>query len=142
MKIKLIEQELEIPSNLKINPKATEEEIKDVWRVMKRNENKITDDGTINIHNRLLLMNMGLKCIPFYFNEVKGNFYCFSNKLTSLEGCPEEVGRNFACSDNQLYTLKYCPKVVKGGFDCRYNIVKFTKKYVRKHCKVGGGVIL
>ena len=138
MKIKLIESELEIPSNIKINPKATGDEIRAVWRTKLSNLCKITDDGTVNIPSSLFLNNMGLKCIPFYFNEVSGVFDCSDNNLTSLEGSPKVVSGGFYCYNNKLYSLKDGPKEVEGWFNCRYNMVKFTEEYVRKHCKVGG----
>ena len=48
---------------------------------------------------------------------INGSFYCYDNKLTSLEGSPE---------------------IVKGNFTCSRNKKKFTKDEVKKHCKVKG----
>ena len=33
-------------------------------------------------------------------------FYCFENKLASLEGCPKEVGVSFVCGDNPLESFE------------------------------------
>lgn len=52
---------------------------------------------------------------------IKGNFYCDHNQLTSLKGCPKEVGGNFDCSHNKLTSLKGCPMEVGGGLDCSRN---------------------
>jgi hypothetical protein len=51
----------------------------------------------------------------------EGNFYCYSNQLTSLEGSPKEVGGSFYCSGNQLTSLKGSPKEVGWNFYCYRN---------------------
>lgn len=54
--------------------------------------------------------------------EVGGNFVCFDNhNLESLVGCPEKVGGNFKCSSNSLTSLVGCPSVINGNFICRKN---------------------
>ena len=53
--------------------------------------------------------------------EVGGNFYCHYNNLTSLEGCPKEVNGNFNCSNNNLTSLKFGPEKVNGNFNCSHN---------------------
>ena len=58
---------------------------------------------------------------------IKGDFSCSYNQLTSLEGCPKEVGGGFDCSVNQLTSLKGCPKEVGGDFYCYYNSKKLLK---------------
>ena len=52
---------------------------------------------------------------------VKGNFDCFDNELTSLEGAPKEVGGNFSCFGNRLTSLEGAPKTVGGYFSCSCN---------------------
>jgi hypothetical protein len=49
--------------------------------------------------------------IPLNFNIVEGCFNCSYNNLTTLEGCPNEIGW-FDCSHNNLYKLKGCPKKI------------------------------
>ena len=45
--------------------------------------------------------------------EVKGNFHCHSNQLTSLEHGPKIVDGFFSCSDNpNLTSLRNCPRKV------------------------------
>ena len=34
--------------------------------------------------------------------EIRDDFICVFNKLTSLEGCPENVGGDFKCSGNKI----------------------------------------
>jgi hypothetical protein len=52
---------------------------------------------------------------------VKGYFYCSNNKLQSLQYCPQIVKGDFYCSDNKLQSLQYCPQVVKGNLNCYNN---------------------
>ena len=37
--------------------------------------------------------------------------YCYSNQLTTLEGCPSSV-KELYCYNNQLTTLEGCPQSV------------------------------
>ena len=55
------------------------------------------------------------------FGVVKGDFNCKDNKLTSLEGSPQEVGGDFDCSYNKLTSLAAAPQEVKGNFFCYNN---------------------
>ena len=79
---------------------------------------------------------MNLTTIPVKFGKVSGRFWCSNNKLTSLEGCPVEVGGWFDCSKNKLISLKGAPKEVGGWFDCTNNKVKFTKDDIIAVCNV------
>jgi len=72
--------------------------------------------------------------------EVGGYFWCDHNQLTSLKGAPKEVGGNFYCYNNKLTSLEGAPREVKGNFICSKNKNKFTEEDVRKACQVGGNV--
>jgi hypothetical protein len=77
-------------------------------------------DGLINTDNVILIKKV--KKLPVQFGHVDGNFSCSNNQLTSLAGCPNEVGGYFDCSNNQLISLEGAPKSVSGGyFDCHDN---------------------
>jgi hypothetical protein len=52
---------------------------------------------------------------------VGGDFHCFNNKLTSLEGAPKSVGGIFNCSYNQFTSLVGAPQSVGGDFYCSLN---------------------
>ena len=52
---------------------------------------------------------------------MRGKFDCKSNKLTSLEGVPKEVGGDFDCERNKIESLKGAPKEVGGWFACSFN---------------------
>jgi len=102
----------------------------------------INPDESIDVDGNVDLSSRGLKRIPLKFRNVRGNFYCNYNQLTSLEGCPQSVsgafscssnkltsleggpqsvGGHFFCSDNQLTSLEGCPQSVGGHFYCNYN---------------------
>ena len=53
--------------------------------------------------------------------DVGGTFDCSGNKLTSLEGAPEQVGENFICYSNKLTSLEGAPKKIDGNFSCSDN---------------------
>ena len=53
--------------------------------------------------------------------EVGEDFDCYNNQLTSLEGVPKVVGKSFNCYNNRLTSLEGAPQEVGGGFRCEYN---------------------
>ena len=55
------------------------------------------------------------------FGEVGGDFECYRNSLTSLDGAPQKVGGGFFCYSNKLTSLKGSPQSVDGDFDCSHN---------------------
>jgi len=74
------------------------------------------------------------------FKRVGGSFDCGDNKLTSLQGAPQEVGEDFSCSYNKLTSLEGAPQEVGGDFHCSDNAVQFTEDDVREVCKVKGKI--
>ena len=115
----------------------------------------------VNVKGDVDLSNLHLKELPITFGKVGGGFDCSYNKLVSLKGCPSKVGRYFDCSSNKLVSLKGCPKEVRGfvecswneleslegcpskvdgDFDCSNNKKEFTKKDVKRYCKVHGKI--
>jgi hypothetical protein len=81
----------------------------------------INADGTIDVHEDVILLNQKLAFIPLQFNKVSGSFNCSYNKITSLVGCPVEVSGNFICSGNYLTSLEHCPVTVGSSFYCYDN---------------------
>ena len=74
------------------------------------------------IESNLNLSNIGLTELPDLSEVVvKGNFACYGNKLTSLEGAPKEVGGGFYCYENELTSLEGAPQKVGGCFGCENN---------------------
>jgi len=89
--------------------------------LVKRNGWKKNDDGSYDVDGDVDLSEQDLKRLPVQFGKVSGNFWCYENQLTTLEGVPREVGGNFWCIYNQLTTLEGAPREVGGSFDCSYN---------------------
>jgi hypothetical protein len=81
----------------------------------------INEDGSIDVNGNVDLSEKGLDKLPIKFRNVTGNFYCYSNNLTSLEGCPKLIFGDFICSYNNLTSLEGGPKSVGGFFDCYNN---------------------
>lgn len=76
----------------------------------------INNDLTVDVNGDVHLSKCKLKTLPIVFNKVFGGFYCYENELTSLNGCPREVGGEFDCEDNNLTSLDWCPDCIHGGF--------------------------
>ena len=64
------------------------------------------------------------------FRKVRGDFSCSNLGLTTLEGCPEEVGDQFDCSYNKLHNLIGAPKVVMGDFICENNQLCLNRRFM------------
>jgi len=64
--------------------------------------------------------------------EISGSFSCASNKLTTLEGCPKNVGEDFLCFNNLLTSMEGCPEKVGGDFWCAKNIIELERPYYVK----------
>jgi len=78
-------------------------------------ENKVFD-GDID------LSDLALEKLPDLSDIiVTGNFECYYNNLTSLNGSPKEVGGDFDCSENKLTSLEGCPEKVGGYLYCPNN---------------------
>lgn len=92
-------------------------------RTEDRVERMIKDYIRNNIKGNLDLSQMNLTVLPDILKNVTvdGNFFCYNNKLTSLENCPKTVGGDFFCGHNLLISLEGAPKTVGGDFFCNSN---------------------
>ena len=81
----------------------------------------INEDGSIDVDGNVELGHRNLTKIPFKFRHIHGSFYCYNNRLTSLEGAPINVGGVFDCGYNELTSLDGAPNSVGGIFRCDYN---------------------
>jgi hypothetical protein len=97
------------------------ENIKDICKEYGIINYKINPDGSIDVDGNVDLTSNSLEKIPLKFNKISGWFYCYENNLTSLEGCPKEVGSSFGCSDNKLINLIGSPTYVGNDFYCSIN---------------------
>jgi len=91
----------------------------DIENYQIRDDGSIDVDGDVDLHGRL----GDLKQLPLTFNQVKGDFNCGGNNLTTLKECPKEVRGYFSCSENKLTSLEYSPKIVEEAFYCAYNYI-------------------
>jgi hypothetical protein len=71
----------------------------------------INPDGSVDVDGDVNLTFKGLEKIPIKFGNVKGEFSCYHNKLTSLEGCPKSVDI-LRAYNNKLKSFIGTPKVV------------------------------
>ena len=94
----------------------------------------INRDLTIDVDGDVNLFKKDLIEIPDYiqFGVIRGNFDCSSNHLSSLRGCPREVGGYFDCSNNKLTSLEGSPREVGGFFDCYNNQLTTLKGSLEK----------
>ena len=122
----------------------------------------INSDGSIDVDGDVNMSCQNLEKIPTKFGKVTGDFYCYNNNLTSLEGAPTSVGGgfycyknnnltslegaptsvggNFYCSYNNLTSLEGAPTSVGGGFYCNQNEIEFTESDVHLICNVEGNI--
>ena len=96
----------------------------------------LNDDGSYDVAGDIYLKNfehfISKGKLTIKFNKVTGVFNCSSSNLTSLEGCPKEVGWNFYCSKNKLTSLEYAPEKIGGGFDCSDNKLTSLEGYPKE----------
>lgn len=104
-----------------------EEEIHRLCREYNIKKYSINSDGSIDVDGNVYLINRGFTKLPLKFNKVSGVFDCSYNELTTLEGCPREVGNNFNCEHNNLVTLKGGPEFVDGYYKCSSNKLESLK---------------
>ena len=116
----------------KVLVELNEREVAKIKRILNENEVIVVDHidqinyeeyigKTVKVTGYVDLFDLGLTKLPINFTEVGGDFVCYHNQLTSLEGAPKIVGKSFHCSYNQLTSLKGAPKYVGGSFHCSDN---------------------
>jgi len=94
-------------------PRRIEDRFERMIRLYIRNGNK----GDLD------LSDLKLTKLPEILKDITvgGNFFCFNNNLTSLQGAPKSVGRDFYCGRNKLTSLDGAPSSVGGSFYCSGN---------------------
>ncbi len=98
----------------------------------------IREDGTVDVNGHVTLSYKKLSKLPLRFGTVTGDFYCQSNFLKTLEGCPSTVGGTFRCDGNDLTTLEGCPSEIGKSF---YTSVNDLTTFKGGPSKVGGDVV-
>ena len=89
--------------------------IEDICKTYDITNYTINTDGSIDVHESVYINGWDLDEIPLNFNKVEGLFYCDSNQLTSLEGCPKEVRGDFWCINNPKLPKEEILKLKESG---------------------------
>ena len=98
-------------------PRRTEDRLERMIKQYIRNGSK----------GNLSLSEMELTVLPDILKNINvdGDFFCSTNKLTSLKNAPKSVGGNFYCNFNKLTSLQGAPKTVGGDFVCDFKYDNF-----------------
>jgi hypothetical protein len=107
--------------HLKLFESITEIEVAKICKKYDIENWTLNSSGLVDVDGDVFLAYQGLSKLPLKFGRVTGNFRCYSNQLTSLEGCPTEIGGDFFCRHNKLTTLEGCPTEIGGVFFCYNN---------------------
>ena len=94
------------------------------------------EDGSINVEGNVKFHRVGFTKLPCKFKKVTGSFYCYTNNLETLEGCPEWVGGTFNCGLNHLTSLVGGPEYVGGNYICSNNSIENLQgiaQYIEKN---------
>jgi hypothetical protein len=85
----------------------------------------INSDNSVDVDGKVYFCDKKLESIPLNFNTVNGYFSCSWNNLTSLKGCPIRVGDGFYCYNNRLTSLQYSPQYMENGdYYCSWNKIE------------------
>ena len=109
-----------IIKSFKLFESSNDQEIHDICDKYRIKNYSINEDGSIDVDGNVDLGDKNLSKLPIKFGKV-GGFYCYNNKLTSLDGSPGYVGGDFYCQYNQLTSLEGAPSHVGRDFYCSYN---------------------
>ncbi len=108
-------------------------QIHDICDQYKIENYTINPDGSIDVDGdvdgNVYLDSLNLEKLPLKFNYVSGYFSIYNNCITSLEGCPKEVGESFDCAKNQITSLKYSPIKVGSYMNIYMNPLESLEGY-------------
>jgi hypothetical protein len=107
--------------HLKLFESMTEIEVEKICKKYGITNWSLNPDGTVDVDGDVNLRKHLTNKLPLKFGRVTGNFDCSYNQLTSLEGCPKEIGEDFLCQYNQLTSLEGCTTEIGGSFKCYDN---------------------
>jgi hypothetical protein len=107
--------------HLKLFESITEIEVAKICKKYRIKNWTLNPDGTVDVDGSVDLHDQKLSKLPLKFGRVIGDFDCSTNNLTSLEGCPTEIGGHFYCYGNKLTSLEGCPREIGGSFYCERN---------------------
>lgn len=67
--------------------------------------------------------NNNLSSLKYSSNVVYGDYFCYKNKLKTLEGIQSELNGHLICNNNKLTTIKHAPNIIKGDFNVSNNLL-------------------
>jgi hypothetical protein len=124
---------------IKLFENFNKSEIEDICRRYYIYNYSINPDGSIDVDGDVNLFNRNLTKLPLKFNKVSGYFSCNNNKLTSLDGCPKEVGGEFYYGGNPISIIIYLFNVNVPNLSEHVKIyLEYQEIYnfLRKDCKI------
>ncbi len=92
--------------------KLFENRSEEIWNICRRfgiYDYTVNSDGSISAP-RINLSNRRLSEFPLKFDTVSDSFFCWSNRLTTLEGAPKYIYGHFWCQNNKLTDLEHLPE--------------------------------
>jgi hypothetical protein len=107
--------------HLKLFESIAEVEIEKICKIYRIRNWTLNSSGLVDVDGNVYLSGQRLSKLPLKFGRVTGNFNCSNNQLTSLEGCPTEIGDIFFCYNNKLTSLEGSPTEIGGNFFCYFN---------------------
>lgn len=70
----------------------------------------INEDLSVDVDDNVVINDKRLREIEVKFNIVRGDFWCTTNNLQTLENCPTKIFGNFGCSHNYINSCVFLPK--------------------------------
>lgn len=104
----------------------TKEEIEEILGDIGVSNYTINPDGKVDVNGDVNIHVLEGKKLPIKFGKVTGDFWMTeAYELTSLEGCPDEVGGSFTIEDcGEIKSIKGCPKTVGLNFEVTNCLIK------------------
>lgn len=100
---------------IKVFENFNEEDIHEICKEWRITNYTINSDGSVDVDGDVNLSDKNLVELPLRFGKVTGKFNISGNEeLGDLVGCPKYVGKNFLCHYCGLTSLEGCPSEVGG----------------------------
>ena len=123
--------------HLRLFESMTEIEVEKICKKYNIRNWTLNTDGTVDVDGNVGISGQRLSKLPLKFGRVTGDFFCSYSKLTSLEGCPTQIGGSFWCHDNQLTSLKGAPEYIEGKVEFMPN--DKLPEYIKQILKLNDG---
>jgi hypothetical protein len=105
----------------RFDEEAKEKSIEDWCVKLKLRDYKIEKSGIVNVNVHVDISYQKLEKIPIQFGTVNNSFFCYENKLISLNGSPKVIYGGFYCQYNKITSLIDGPIKVERDYYCNFN---------------------